>query len=118
MPLCCLYKDSAQPGKNRPSPLGTKTGDLKSPFPRCASLVKSCWSAAGQRGRCCRGGCWVHVGPMGGGWEGRGIPEWALNDYGLERMKMTSVGADGWSPAVEIELRRFTGLGRNSTVWW
>jgi hypothetical protein len=55
---------------------------------------------------------------MGGGWEGRGIPEWALDGYGLGRMKMTSVGEDGWSPAVEIELRRFTRPGWNSMVWW
>jgi hypothetical protein len=84
----------------------TEIGHLQSPFPCRASLVKSRRPAVSQRGRCCRGGCRVHEGPMGGGWEGRGSPKRAPNGDGLGRMKMTGGGADGWSPAVEMESRQ------------
>jgi hypothetical protein len=55
---------------------------------------------------------------MGSSWEGRGSSEWALDGDGLGRTKTTNNGADGWSLAVEIEMRRFTGTGWNSMALW
>jgi hypothetical protein len=55
---------------------------------------------------------------MGGSWEGRGSSEWAPDGDGLGRLKTTNDGKGGWSLAVEIELRRFTGPGWNLTAWW
>jgi hypothetical protein len=50
----------------------------------------------------------------GGGYVGRGLPKQGPDGGGLGRMKMTSDGVDGWSPAVEIELRRGSGPVRSS----